>query len=142
MVLPLDLRQQFLDIVQTPADFQPQFVGSGLIEPGFRGFLNDLKTGANRLVDDLPEGNAKPLRNRSRSVQNIIVYVQCRSHKCILASFEMRIWHQMSGRTPKVTGWRAESRRGPSERVSTIRSTVLSIILFVLMRRKEACLHA
>jgi hypothetical protein len=74
MVLPLDLRQQFLDIVQASAGFQSQFVGSGSIGSGSRGFRNGLKTGANRLIDYLPEGSAKPLCDRSRSVQNIIVY--------------------------------------------------------------------
>ena len=99
MVLPLDLRQQFLDIVQTPAGFQSEFAGSGLIGSGCRGFRDGLKTGAKRLIDYLPEGRAKPLCHRSRSVQNIIVYGQRRSHDCILASSCMMSRHHLYRRT-------------------------------------------
>jgi len=96
MVLPLYLRQQFVDIVKTPAGFQPHLMGSGLIGSDSGRLLNGFKPGANRLIDHLPEGSVKLLCNRSSSVQNIVIYSQCRSHVGILASFYMMSRHQLS----------------------------------------------
>jgi len=94
MALPLDLRQQFVDIVQIPAGFQSHFVGSGLIGSGPRGLLNGLKTGANRLIDYPTERGTQPLCHRSRSVQNIVIQGQCCSHDGSLASSSMMSRHQ------------------------------------------------
>ena len=122
MVLPLDLRQQFLDIVQTSAGFQPKFVGSGLIRPGFRGLLNALKTGANRLIHDPAEGSAKPLGDRSRSVQNIVVDGQSRSHDGIIASLCVMSRHHFSRRTRSHAAVSGPNRRPSPEPKSRRRS--------------------
>ena len=74
MVLPLDLREQFLDIVQIPAAAQSQFAGACVIGTAPGGLFNRLQTSAKRLIDHEPEGRVQLLRNGSRSVKNVIVY--------------------------------------------------------------------
>ncbi len=93
MVLPLDLCQEFLDIVQTSAGFQSHFAGLGLIGVDSLRFFNNLETGTKCLIDHPPEGSVKPLRNRSRSIHDIIVYGQCRSHIIIMTSFDLMSMH-------------------------------------------------
>jgi hypothetical protein len=80
VVLPLNLRDQFLNIVQAPARSQRQFVGSGAIRAGSCRFLNRFQTGTKRLIHHPSKGSAQFLGNGSRSVQNVVVYGQCRSH--------------------------------------------------------------
>lgn len=86
MVLPLDLREQFLEIVQVHACSQSQFVGAGAIRRTLCGILNRLQTSAKRLIYNPPEGRVQPLRNRSRRVEDVIVYSKCCSHGGIIAS--------------------------------------------------------
>ena len=83
MVLPFDLRQQGLNMVQIPPRAQPQFMGLGAVGSASRWFLNCLQTRAKCLIDHPPERRAQPRGNRSRSVQNVVVYDQCCSHNGI-----------------------------------------------------------
>ena len=55
MVLPLDLREQLLDIVQAPACSQAEFAGAGVIRTTLCGSLNRLQTGAKGLIYHPPE---------------------------------------------------------------------------------------
>jgi len=108
MILPLDLRKQFLDIVQTPAGFQSHLVGAGMVRPGFRRFFNGLKTRPERLVDDLSEGSSKPPGNGPGSVKNIVVQIECGSHIGTIASFELMSRHQ----SWKVSQFKPRGTRG------------------------------
>ena len=73
MILAFDVRQQLLDIVQTPACSQTELAGFGTVRAAFRRSFNGLQAGAKRFVDHLPERRAQFLGNRSRPVQNIVV---------------------------------------------------------------------
>ena len=93
MRLPLDLRDQLLDIVQTPARLQPQLAGVSMIRSGSRRFLCRLQTGAKRLIYNLPEGAMQSFCQRSRPIQNIVFQGQCRSHADTVASHDMMSRH-------------------------------------------------
>ena len=110
MVLPLDLRQKLMDVVQIPSGLQPQFMGAGLIESSLRGFLDGMKTGSNRLIDHPPERSVQPLRNRSSSVQNIVIDGECGSHDGIVASHTMMSRHHLADNVASLT------RRGQQRR--------------------------
>jgi hypothetical protein len=96
MILPFNLRDEFLYVVQTPACFQAQFVGSGAIGPGLGRFLDGMQTGAKRLVHHQSEWRVEFLRDRSRLVEHIVVYRQCRSHGGIVASRRQMSRHHMT----------------------------------------------
>ena len=66
MILPLDLRQQFLDIVEIPAGFESQLMRLGMIRSLFRRLLNAVKPGTQSLIDYPPEGSAEPPCDGSR----------------------------------------------------------------------------
>jgi hypothetical protein len=86
VVLPLNLRDQFLNIVQAPACSQPQFVRSGAIRAGSRRFINRHQTGAKRLVHHPSKGNVERPGNTSSSAQEIVVYGQRHSHDVTASS--------------------------------------------------------
>lgn len=56
MPLPLNLRDQLLDVVETPACLQSQFAGVSMIRSGSRRFFYRLQTGAKRFIHNPPEG--------------------------------------------------------------------------------------
>jgi len=74
MALPFNLRDQFLDIIQTPACFQPQFMGPGMVGTGLCRLRNRFQTGTKRLIYHTPERRTHLFCNRSRPIQYIIVY--------------------------------------------------------------------
>jgi hypothetical protein len=86
VILPLNLREKFLDIVQALPSSQPQPVGPRAIGAELRRFLDRMQTGAKRLVDHAPERRSEPLGNSPCFIQNIIVYSQRCSHAGIIAS--------------------------------------------------------
>ncbi len=96
MILPLDLSQEFLDVVQIHSGFQPHLVGSSVIRPTSWGSLNRLQSEAQRFIYHAAEGRIELCRNRFRFVQNIVVYGQCCSHIIIIASDIMMSRHQIA----------------------------------------------
>ena len=81
MALSLDLRKQFMDVVETSACFQPQFVRASVIGPTLCGLPNGVKTGANRFIHYSSERSANRRGYRPHTVQDIVVYCQCCSHR-------------------------------------------------------------
>jgi len=80
VILPLDLRQEHLDVVQIPSCFQPHLVGAGAIGPNARRILNRLQSGTQRLINHTAKGHIELCRNSFGFVQNVVVYGKCCSH--------------------------------------------------------------
>ena len=73
LILPLNLGQEGLNVVQIPPGFQSHLVGTGAIRPGSRRILHCLQSGTQGLINHLTEGLTKLCRNGFRLVQNIVV---------------------------------------------------------------------
>ena len=74
MPLPFNLRDQLLDVVQTPARLQSQFAGMGMIRPGSRRLLYRLQSGAKGLIHNPTEGAMQFFCQCSRPIENIVFY--------------------------------------------------------------------
>lgn len=74
MLLPFNLRDQLLDVVQTPARLQSQFARMGMIRPGSRRLLNRLQSGAKGFIHNPTEGPMQLFCQRPRALQNIVFY--------------------------------------------------------------------
>ena len=86
MLLPLNLRDQLLDVVKTPSLLQSKFARTGMVGSGASRFLHHLQAGAERLIHHASERTVQSAGKRSRPVENVVVYGQCCSHDCIIAS--------------------------------------------------------
>jgi hypothetical protein len=84
MILALDLRQEFLNVIQIPSGFQSHLMGTSAIRAALGRRLNCQQARAQRLIDNLPEGRVEFRRDGSRFVQNVVVYDQCCSHVGIM----------------------------------------------------------
>ena len=93
MILPLDLRQERLDVVQIPPGFQPHLARAGAIGSGSRSILNGLQPGTQRFIHHVAKRRTEFCRNSFRLVQNIAVYVQCRSHGVTTAPYSVMSRH-------------------------------------------------
>jgi len=98
MILPLDLRQERLDVVQIPPGFQSHFMGTRAIGLGLRRHLNRLQSGTQRFIHHPAKGYMKFAGNRFCFVYNIIVDIQCCSHNVIIASYNMMSRHHFDVR--------------------------------------------
>jgi len=93
MILPFNLRQQVLDAVQIPARSQSHSMGLGMVGAAPCRLFHGLQAGSKRLVDHASEWLVQPHRDGSRSVQNVVINNQCRSHTDIIASSNMMSRH-------------------------------------------------
>ena len=99
MILPLDLGNEFVDVVQTPSGSEAQVSGLGAIGFGSGRLFNSLKAGAESLIYHPPKRGMELLCQRSGFVQNIVVDGECCSHVGIIASWSMMSRHRHISRT-------------------------------------------
>jgi len=61
----------------------------------FRRLLHLLQAGPKRFVYNRFEGCAQFGRNGPRAFQNIVIYIKCRPHSVMIASFKMMSTHHL-----------------------------------------------
>lgn len=78
--LPLDLGDQFLDVVQTVPSLQSQSARLCAVRLSLKRFLDRLQPDSQRLVNHAAEWCSKSLRGRACAIQYVVVDGQCCSH--------------------------------------------------------------